>query len=340
MSPAAHESSPRGRWVPLLVLAVVCASALVLHVGIGSYRWIPPADVLGELFRGDMGDGGSQLNAIIWRIRLPQALTSVLVGAILGMVGSAFQALFRNPLADPYIVGVSSGAAVGGALAMTLGVGAALGGLGTMVGGFAGGMLALGAVFRLSTRRGVVDVTTLLLAGVVMGALLSAVLMLVLLGSGQDTNVVLRWLMGNTASTNWLHVAWLAVFCAGGGAVLMRQTRGLNAYAVAEASAQRLGVDTRALKRSVLLAGTAMTAIAVGTVGVIGFLGLVAPHIARRLTGVDWRVSLPASGLVGATILLAADVVSQRATPNGLPVGIVTALLGAPFLIVLMRRRE
>lgn len=335
MEPASTRSARRAPGALLLALGGAAVLATLLHVGVGSYLWIPPHQVLAEIFRGDTGEG---VNLIVWRLRLPQALTSVFVGAILGMVGSAFQALFRNPLADPYIVGVSSGAAVGGVLAMVLGFGAVLGGLGMIGAAFAGGMLTLGAVFRLARTRGLVDVTTLLLAGVVFAALLSAVLMLLLLGSGHDTNQVLRWLMGSTSPAYWPRVGMLAVAAAAGSAVLLMQARGLNAFAVAESSAQRLGIDTARLKTVVLVTGTAMTAVAVGSVGVIGFLGLVSPHIARRLSGVDWRWSLPASGLIGAVLLAASDVVAQRIVPNGIPVGIVTALLGAPFLIVLMKK--
>ncbi|MCO5297751.1 MAG: iron ABC transporter permease [Fimbriimonadaceae bacterium] len=331
------DTAPSARRAPVSLLAVLGVAAfVVLLVRIGSgTTFIAPGDVLREILHGDTGE---RINVIVWRIRLPEALTCVLVGAILGIVGSAFQALFRNPLADPYIVGVSSGSAVGGALALVLGIGVAWAGLGMMACAFVGGLLALIAVFHLSRRRGVVDVTALLLAGVVLGALLSAVLMLVLLASGRDTNQVLRWLMGSTSPAHWNRVAILAAALGGGGFALVRQTRALNAFAVEESSAQRLGVDTERLKRTVLLAGTAMTAVAVGSVGIIGFLGLVSPHIARRLTGVDWRWSMLASGLIGAALLASADIVARHATPDGIPVGIVTALLGAPFLIVLMRR--
>lgn len=331
------DTAPAARRAPVALLATLGVAALaILLVRIGSgTTFIAPADVVAEILRGDTGE---RLNVIVWRIRLPEALTCVMVGALLGVVGSAFQALFRNPLADPYIVGVSSGAAVGGALALVLGIGAAWAGLGMMGCAFVGGLLALAAVFHLSRRRGVVDVTALLLAGVVLGALLSAVLMLVLLASGRDTNQVLRWLMGSTSPAYWNRVAILAAATLAGGFVLVRQSRALNAFAVEESSAQRLGVDTERLKRTVLVVGTAMTAVAVGSVGIIGFLGLVSPHIARRLTGVDWRWSMLASGLVGAGLLAAADIVARHATPDGIPVGIVTALIGAPFLIVLMRR--
>jgi iron complex transport system permease protein len=216
-----------------------------------------------------------------------------------------------------------------------------MGGMGIMVSAFATGLLSLALVFSMASRRGVVQVQTLLLAGVVVGALLSAVLSLILLAAGQDTNQVLRWLLGSTTPMFWNRIAAMAVVMLAGGTVMLLQTRRLNAFAISEETAQRLGVDTSSLKSVVLVTGTAMTAVAVGSSGIIGFLGLVAPHISRRLLGVDWRWSLPGSALLGSTLLLAADIAAQRAIPNTeLPVGVVTALLGAPFLLVLLRRKD
>ena len=317
----------------LTALALV---GLLLHLAIGSSLWLPPAEVLRQLGSGP--SGRDALNDVIWQIRLPRALGCVLVGALLGLVGSAFQALFRNPLAEPYIVGVSSGAAVGGAVALTTGLGAAWFGMGMIALSFVGGIASLALVYALATRRGLVDVGTLLLAGVVLGAMLSAVLSLIILASGGDTNQVLRWLLGSMTPMYWHELLAMLVVLVLGGWALTLQTRKLNAFILGEESAQRLGVDTNRLKRMTLGAGTLMTAVAVGSVGIVGFLGLVAPHIARRLLGVDWRWSLLGSAAVGAFLMLGADLIAQRAVPDTeLPVGVVTALLGAPFLIVLMR---
>jgi iron complex transport system permease protein len=262
-------------------------------------------------------------------------------------VGSAFQALLRNPLADPYIIGVSSGSAVGGAIAIVLKVTDAWGSLGIALPGFVTGAMTLGLVYQMSIRRGVLDVKTLLLAGVVIGSLLTAILTMVLLVAGKDERNVLYFLMGDMTSTSWPKTALLAVSLVIGAAVLYRETRRLNAFAIGDETAKRLGVDVHRLTRIVLLAGGGMTAAAVGTVGIIGFVGLAAPHIARRLVGVDWRWSLPASLAVGALLLVAADVIAQRLftflthTPGfDMPVGIVTALLGAPSLLILLRKVE
>ena len=282
------------------------------------------------------------MNGIVWGLRMPRLVMALLVGGLLGSVGSAFQALLRNPLADPFILGVSSGSAVGVAFATVAGFGAVLSfGL-----GFVGGMLTLALVYALASRRGVLDPDRLILAGAVTGSLLASVQTIVLLGAGADTNQVLHRLLGDMTPADWPADALLAVVLALGFPLLMVQSRRLNALALGGDAARRLGVDPTALTRLVLLAGGLMTAAAVGAVGIVGFLGLVAPHLARRLLGVDWRWSLPGSLLLGSLLLVLADLVAQRALPilrgtpgMELPVGAVTSLLGAPTLLVLLRKR-
>ena len=188
---------------------------------------------------------------------------------------------------------------------------------------------------------------TLLLAGVSIGALLSALMSMILLVSGRNERDVLYFMMGDTSGGSWPKSALLGVSLLVGFAILFIETRRLNAFAIGEESAQRLGVDVPRLTKIVLIVGGGMTAAAVGTVGVIGFVGLAAPHLARRLLGVDWRWSLPGALAVGALLLLGADIISQRAfsaitgTPGfDLPVGIVTSVLGAPSLLVLLRKSE
>ncbi|HMS55257.1 MAG TPA: iron ABC transporter permease, partial [Fimbriimonadaceae bacterium] len=277
----------------LLVFGGMVVLALLLHIEVGSGH-LTLGQVLVEMGRGPHA-GASPENAIVWQIRLPRALACLLVGANLAMVGSAFQALFRNPLAEPYIVGVSSGAAVGGTLAIVLGFGGMMGGLGTMLAGFATGLATLALVTALARRGGRLDVEALLLAGVVAGSLLGAMVTLVIFAAGANPLHVLRWLLGSMTPMTWFRVLALALVLAIGSALLMRHTKQLNTFAVGEEVAMRLGVSTRTLKAMVLITGTAMVAVSVGTVGVIGFLGLVAPHLSRRLVGVDWRWSMAGS---------------------------------------------
>lgn len=347
MSPEVSSSHPiAGAKGWLAGLAMAVAVLFVLYLAAGSsdpgrpfYFRLTPAEVLTELFRGPQGDTAEAPNVIVWQIRLLRGLACLLCGGLLGMVGSAFQALFRNPLADPYIVGVSSGAAAGGALALTLGIAGFLGGLGLMACAFGGGIVALSLVLALGRFRGALDVQKLLLSGVVVGAMLAALLSMILLMAGQDTNQVLRWLLGSATPMFWNRIVAMALALSIGGPILLLQAKRLNVLASGEDAAKRLGVDVARLKPTVLGVGAAMTAVTVGSMGIIGFLGLVAPHISRRLLGVDWRTSLLGSMLVGMGLLLLADIVAQRAMPGAeLPVGVVTALLGAPFLLLLLRK--
>ncbi|CAN5457936.1 iron ABC transporter permease [soil metagenome] len=313
-----------------------------IHLASGSSGLLSLTQVLGELARGPGHEGAA--NTIVWDIRLPRLLVASLSGVSLATVGAAFQALFRNPLADPYVVGVSSGAAVGAALAVSLGYGAALYGLGTVGAGLVTGLASLALVRALAQKRGLVEMGTLLLAGVTVSALLSALLSLILLLAGQDSGRILAFLLGHTSDANWPRVFALLPFALIGSFWLARQGKRLNALAMGETTARRLGVETETLARWLLLVGTAMTAATVGAVGIIGFVGLVGPHVARRLVGVDWRKSLPTAGGVGALIMVASDLIGQRLLPAltgtagmEVNVGIVAALLGAPSLLILLK---
>ncbi len=312
--------------------------ALLLHIAYGSTHIS-----LGEVWAALVSGEETPNTTIVRELRLLRALSAIVAGCLLGIVGSAFQAFFRNALADPYVVGVSSGAAVGGALAIVLNVGAAwtgwMSGLGPLFFATATGLMTLALVMGLSMRRGVLDSATLLLTGVVVSSLLSSLLSLILLWGGNDTNVVLSWLLGHLTPAYWNRLHLMTIVLAIGAPILILQGKHLNALSLGDEAARRLGVNTKLLKPVVLGLGAAMVAVTVGAIGIIGFLGLVSPHIARRLVGVDWRWSLAASGLIGACLLCVADILAQRIVADAeVPVGIVTAVLGAPFLIALMRR--
>ncbi len=328
----------------LLLLAAAITVCFLVHIAVGSSNLLSLSAVVKQITTGPTVVSDTP-NYIVWSLRMPRSIECVLVGALLGSVGSVFQALLRNPLADPYVVGVSSGAALGGVAALVFGASAVLGTLGIAAGGCVTGVLTLVLVYRVSVRRGVVDVRILLLSGVVIGSLLSAILSLILLLSGRNEVDVLHWLMGDTSHSDWPQNALLAITLVVGFALLYRESRQLNAFAIGEDTAKRLGVDVQKLTKTILLVGGVMTAVAVGTVGVIAFLGLVAPHIARKLVGVDWRWSMPASLGIGALLLLASDIIAQRLfsvvtrQPGmDLPVGIVTSILGAPSLLLLLRK--
>lgn len=313
-------------------------AALLVHIGIGSFEWYAPWDVLRELFRGPQDD--TVINRIVWNLRLTRGLEAGLVGALLGGVGVTFQAYFRNPLAEPYIVGTSSGAAVGSAIILVSGLSTGvLGVLAMPIAAFAGGLGTLLLVLALSRKRGVTDSQRLLLAGVVLSTLLYSVLSLILLASGESTTRVLQFLLGHFGNARWENVILLVPTLLFGSIGLFRLSKSLNAMMVSSETAITLGVDPSRLRWSVLIWGTILTSICVGTAGVIGFVGLVAPHIARRIVGPDLRKSLFASIGIGTILILLADAIAQRGVRGvELPVGVVTAIFGAPTLLYLLRR--
>jgi iron complex transport system permease protein len=294
---------------------------------------------LDEIFSGIRLPGTTE-NTIVWQIRLPRAFGCVLVGAILGMTGSAFQALFRNPLAEPYLVGVSGGAGVGGTLGVLLGLSGFGSGLGLLGMAMVGGVAAVLFVVALAGGRTEGYPVRLILAGVVVGTVLSAVMTLLLILGGQDTTQVLRWLLGSMSPMLWIE-NWVLLGLLGAGlAIFLAQARAMNVLAMDGFVAESLGVPVRRVSLLILVVGSVVVSAAVGAVGIIGFLGLVAPHVARRLFPIDQRFLIPASALIGSGLLLFADSVSQRLLPGGeLPVGATTAILGAPVLLVLLRNQ-
>ena len=310
-----------------------CLILVGLHLTIGGVYPIP----LGEVARALMGQSGEgQGGFVIWDLRLPRALSDLALGAILAVAGASFQMLFRNPLAEPYIVGVSSGAAAGGTLAIVLGT--SIGGI--LAGSTLGGLASLALVFLLArSLRMNRSTESLLLVGVSLGAMLSGLSTLFLLLGGHDTNKVLRWLFGNTSNAQWTSVGVLALAGALLLAVLLRFAKPLNALSLGEEGARRLGVQTGPLSIWVLATSTLAVSLTVGYFGMIGFVGLVSGHMARHQFGADLRRSLVGSAWIGATLLLAADLLAQRLLPGSdLPVGAITAVLGAPCLIWMIRR--
>jgi iron complex transport system permease protein len=328
------DVSRRQGWV-LASLACLTLLLLALHVAIGGSMPLSLPEILRQL---TLGPGGSDpASVVVWEIRLPRSASAAAIGALLALVGAAFQALFRNPLAEPYIVGVSSGAALGGTAFILLGVSGLAGGLMLTLGGFLGGMAALALVLALAGLRKGAPIERLLVAGVVIGSMLSAVTSLLLILGGRDTNEVLRWLLGSVTPATWPKAGLTFLALALCGAGLYAQSRRLDAMAISEEAASRVGLRVSRLRGLVLTLGSAGTAAAVGSAGVIPFLGLVAPHIVRPFTGESMKRLMPASALMGASLLLASDLLAQRIRlGTELPVGAVTAVLGAPILLLLL----
>ncbi|SDT27678.1 FecCD family ABC transporter permease [Pseudomonas oryzae] len=335
--------------LPLLGFALVLAFCLALTLGpVG----LSPGDSLRALLRlvglPLDGSGLQQAELIIGQIRLPRALLAIALGTVLALAGVAMQGLFRNPLADPGLIGVSSGAALGAALAI---VGGSL--LGWQPAAwlapwllsacaFAGGLLVTALVYRLGRREGQTRVATMLLAGIAVSALAGAVIGLCsYLADDATLRSLTFWNLGSLNGASYARLWPLLPVCLLVALWLPRRAAALNALLLGESEARHLGFDVERLKRELVLCVALGVGAAVAAAGMIGFVGLVVPHLVRLLTGPDHRRLLPAAALAGATLLLLADLAARLLlAPAELPIGTLTALLGAPFFLYLLSRER
>ncbi|WP_419248878.1 FecCD family ABC transporter permease [Streptomyces melanogenes] len=327
-----------------LVLSLALLAALTAAVSWGSTS-IPPGEVWGVVWRRLSGDAprpGTD-DLIVWQLRVPRALLAALVGAGLGVVGTAVQALVRNPLADPYLLGISNGASLGAVAAIVLGAGAggALG-LGLSGAAFAGALATFALVWAVARRGGGFAPLRLVLAGVAIGQFLSGFTSYLVLQAGdeQQTHSVLFWLMGSLSGATWTLLAVPALAVPLALLVLQARARGLNALLMGDETAAGLGIDVVRLRRELFLVTSVLTGVLVAVSGAIAFVGLMVPHVCRLLIGGDHRRLLPISALMGALLLVVVDTVCRTAMDaQELPVGVVTSLIGAPALLYLLDRR-
>ncbi|GGU91955.1 sugar ABC transporter substrate-binding protein [Streptomyces filipinensis] len=328
----------------LLVLGIVLLLALTAAVAWGSTS-VPPAEVwsvVGRRLTGATPRPGTD-DLIVWQLRVPRALLAALVGAGLGLVGTAVQALVRNPLADPYLLGISNGASLGAVAALVLGLGTG-GTLGIGLSGaaFAGALATFALVWAVAARRGGFAPLRLVLAGVAIGQFLSGFTSYLVLRAGdeQQTHSVLFWLMGSLGGANWDLLALPALAVPGAWLCLQARARGLNALLMGDETAAGLGVDVTRLRRELFTVTSVLTGVLVAVSGAIAFVALMVPHVCRLLVGGDHRRLLPVSALGGAVLLVVVDIVCRTAMDaQELPVGVVTSLLGAPALLYLLDRR-
>lgn len=328
-----------------ILLLLVCLAG----IGIGAVS-ISPGQVL-SILASRMGLAtpwlfDSRQEAVLMAIRLPRVLLGVLIGAALASSGAALQGLFRNPLADPGLLGISSGAALGATAVIVLG-GTALAGVSSTLGyaalplaAFVGGIITTLVVYRLSLVGGRTVVVTMLLAGIAINALAGATTgLFIFMADDEQLRTITFWSLGSLGGATWRAVWTAAPFVALAVLFLPRFSRSLNAFLLGEREAGHLGISTERVKRTIV----ALVALAVGAsvavAGIIGFVGLIVPHLVRLLTGPDHRYVMPGSALLGGALLVAADIVARTiVAPAELPIGIVTAMLGAPFFLWLLLR--
>ena len=326
-------------WALAIILPVV--SLLSMTVGTVSISFC-------DLFAADSSQtANNQVSTILFDIRLPRILLAICVGAVLASTGAVMQGLFRNPLADPSLIGVSSGASVGASLMIVaaggfIHSGALLGLSLVAVGAFIGGFVATLLVYRLATSGIGTSVTTMLLAGIAIAAIAGALNSLLTYFSDNDMlRQISLWQMGNLSGASWTKVSIMAAVALLLLALFPKDSHALNALLLGESEARHLGVDVQAVKRRLILLTALGVGVCVALAGLVGFVGLIIPHIVRLAIGPDHRWLIPASALAGATLLVFADSLARVVVvPAELPTGILTALLGAPFFVALLLQQR
>lgn len=311
--------------------------ALLLSLAIGSVSISPM-----ELWSALSGRGAELAHTILWEIRLPRTVLIALVGAALGGSGAAYQGLFRNPLADPYLIGVAAGAGLGAVLAISMDWPYSfLGLMATPLAAFTGALLAVTIVYFLARIGQTTPVTNLILAGVAVSSFATSLMSFLLLRSTGEIRRAISWLLGGVSLTGWDVTLALIPYLALGMTILILHGYALNLLQFGDDQASQMGLDVRRAKLMIIAAASLVTAGAVSFAGIIGFIGLVIPHIVRMWWGVDYRRLIPLSILGGASVLLFSDILARIViAPQELPVGIVTALAGAPFFLWVLRHAK
>lgn len=331
---------------PLLILALFIV--ILLGIGYGGVKIMPGQIILMLLhklpiIKDYITPGWSETyETILIVLRLPRVLLAGLVGAGLALAGATFQGLFRNPMADPFVIGVSSGAALGAVCAMLLLSAMHLNfPLAVPVFAFVFAILTIFLVYELARTGSKVPVMTLLLAGIAVSSLLTALVSLIMFFSGSQLHQVVFWLMGGFSGRGWNYVYMFIPYGILGATIILIYARELNVMLLGEEPAQHLGIEVEKVKRHLLIAAALLTGAAVSVSGLIGFIGLIIPHMVRIMVGPDHRLLLPTVAILGAVVLILADLLARvLLAPEELPVGIVTALLGAPFFIYLLRKHK
>ena len=341
-----HGVTERARfWSLVMILSAALVISVTLAIIIGPVE-IPALRVwqiaIGQAFPEAVNFEWTNAEYnIVWLIRFPRVLMGVLVGAGLAVVGVTMQALVRNPLADPYLLGVSSGASTGAVLALSSASVLAIFGIHTIsMGAFLGAILALTLTFSLAQHRGLISPQRLILSGVAVAYLFSGLTSFITLTSSDRdlARAALSWLLGTLSGTDWPELTLPAAFLLVGTVYLILQARSLNALLIGEETATTLGVDTNKFRLRLFIIVSLLTAVMVAVSGAIGFVGLMIPHIVRLLVGSDHRRVLPISMLLGAIFLIWVDVFARIVIdPKELPIGVLTSIFGAPFFLWLMR---
>lgn len=330
------------KWlITILLLAILLVGTIIFCSFQGSAN-INLKDVI-EIFSNPLSQNWWNTKAVILlKVRLPRILLACLVGGALAVSGVVLQALLRNPLADPYVLGVSSGSALGAIIAILLGLNINIGVLPSIpLFGFAGGLLTILFVYHISKIHRKISVQTMLLVGVVTGAILAAIIMFIISIAGpHEVQGIIFWLMGSLSSQEYPMLLIVSFYVLIGILILLYHARGLNLLVLGEESALQLGLEVERTKKIAFIGASLITGAAVSVSGLIGFVGILIPHLMRMIVGSDHRLLLPAAGLSGSIYLVLADTLARTLlAPTEIPVGVITAICGGPFFIYLLKKK-
>jgi iron complex transport system permease protein len=334
-----------GRGVQTVLLPLLLFCMIIVSTGMG-YIKISPMEVIRIIFskltsNHNLLEGiDSVFHYVVIEVRLPRILTSAIVGGGLSIAGVVFQGILLNPLADPYTLGISAGAAFGASIALLFGF-AYLGPYSVPLFAFAGAIATLFVVIYLSSSSGNISSTSLILSGIIVSAILSAGISFIKYMADEQVSIIIFWLMGSFGSKTWTDVLVTLIFMLIGFGICIFFARDLNIMTLGDRSASSLGIDTKRVRLILLITASLITAVCVSVSGIIGFVGLIIPHLMRFFVGPDSRRLLPGSALVGATLLLTADTITRAVLPTEIPIGVLTALIGGPFFCyIFMKSRK
>lgn len=329
-----------------LLLALAIIIVLSVSIGQADVSFLKAANIIASKIPylknfTDLSDVRDSQQVIILNVRLPRILLAALTGMALAAVGTTFQGLLKNPMADPYIIGVSSGSALGAALAIVSGISLSIGYFMLPLAAFLGALISIFTVYNIARVGNKIPVYNLLLSGVALSSFLSALTSLLMILNSKETGQILYWMLGSFAGKTWEHVQIALPLISLGIISLYFFARELNLLLFGESTAQNLGVNVEKTKKILLVLGSFTVASAVAVSGTIGFVGLIVPHSIRLITGSDHRILLPAASLAGGVFMVFADTVARTIlSPAEIPVGIITALFGGPFFIYLLKSKK
>lgn len=331
-------------WAGFLLLIVLAA---FVCSGLGTYKtsydsvlrlWLSP------IFPGFAAGIDDTVSYIVLNLRLARICLALLVGGALGLAGTVYQGVLLNPLADPFTLGISTGAAFGASLAILFGIGGVhfLGVSALPAAAFLGALFALYSVYLLGSIEGRINLVTIILAGIIVSTFLSAMISLLKSLNEESVSTIVFWIMGSLSGKSWVHVLLVLPYVAAGAVFILCFTRELDLLSLGDIQAQQLGVNVQRVRFRLLLAASLITAVAVAVSGIIGFVGLVIPHLARMALGPGHRRLIPAAMMAGGFLMLVSDSIARTILPGGaeIPVGVVTAIIGGPFFCYLLLRRK